>query len=1007
MTAKVLDALMQLFAHLAKEDGVAREELRVVKDFLYQQLPQDTARDFIDKFLRYSKQESGSTLEALCAEVNAELTAQQKFFVLIRLLELIRADREVTASELDAARRVSVGLNIPADDFEPIYDFLTSDKPRQLLHKNLLIISSSKGSLRGAYLEVEHFEGYAAVLHIESVDVYVMRYLGRGEPYLNGQPIRPEVVYFITPGSVMRQGRTSPIYYTDIVAQFLAPRQTERLSFVASGISYRFAGGHVGLHELSLDEQSGRMVALMGVSGAGKSTLLNLLNGNLRPTTGSVLLNGIDIHREPKHIEGVIGYVSQDDLLVEELTVYDNLHFNAQLCFGHMGPKAMADRVEKTLTDLGLWEIRSLQVGSPLDKRISGGQRKRLNIALELIREPGVLFIDEPTSGLSSRDSENVMDLLKELALRGTLVFVVIHQPSSEIFKMFDRLLLLDTGGYAVYYGNPLEGVRYFRKAMELPLPEAAECDLCGNVTPEQVFTALEAQLVDETGRMTGQRKLSPEQWYDRYREHTSPPTPSAPAEPIQPKLSRPDKLQQAAIFFWRDLKSKLANRSYLVVNLTVAPLLALALAYLLRYSNPDATNTTGYTLFDNVNLVPYLLTCILVSLFVGLTVSAEEILRDRKMRKREAFLHLSRHAYLLAKVVLLFILAAIQMAAYVWVGHAVLGIRELQGEYWFMLFSVTCFANLLGLNISSAFDSAVTIYILVPILLIPQIVLSGAMVRFDQLNPEVTQTDRVPIAADLMASRWAYEGLAVKQFKDNAYERHFFESDKQISRNQAQLTYWMPRVQSKLDRCLTLAEAGESPALTAEAKALFQMLADELKNFSGSNYPVLDRLRKGQFAPVYGAQVARLLESLERHYQKQLRAATETRDAVQRRLAQTGVDLAKLRQNYHNARLADVVTLRLDADRIREADGRLMVLLDPVFRRPPTELLGLNAQLYASSKWVAGRAISTYSFNVVVIWLMTVVLYITLYFDLFRRTVQAAGWLQAALSGFRKLRKV
>ncbi len=91
--------------------------------------------------------------------------------------------------------------------------------------------------------------------------------------------------------------------------------------------------------------------------------------------------------------------------------------------------------MEQVLKNLGLYEIKDIQVGSPLNKKISGGQRKRLNIALELIREPAVLFLDEPTSGLSSRDSENILDLLKELSLKGKLVFVVIHQPSSEIFQ--------------------------------------------------------------------------------------------------------------------------------------------------------------------------------------------------------------------------------------------------------------------------------------------------------------------------------------------------------------------------------------------------------------------------------------------------------------------------------------------------------------------------------------------------------------------------------------------
>ena len=118
--------------------------------------------------------------------------------------------------------------------------------------------------------------------------------------------------------------------------------------------------------------------------------------------------------------------------------------------------------VNRTLEALGLTEAKDLKVGNPLQKTISGGQRKRLNIGLELLREPSVLFVDEPTSGLSSRDSENIMDLLKELSLRGKMVFVVIHQPSSDIFKMFDSLLILDKGGHQIYYGNLIAFIEQF-----------------------------------------------------------------------------------------------------------------------------------------------------------------------------------------------------------------------------------------------------------------------------------------------------------------------------------------------------------------------------------------------------------------------------------------------------------------------------------------------------------------------------------------------------------------
>ena len=143
--------------------------------------------------------------------------------------------------------------------------------------------------------------------------------------------------------------------------------------------------------------------------------------------------------------------------------MFENLYFAACQCFRNKTREELTALVDQILSNLGLYEKRELKVGSPFNKVISGGQRKRLNIALELIREPLVLFLDEPTSGLSSRDSENLMDLLRDLTLKGKLIFTVIHQPSSEIFKMFDKVIILDQNGCMAYFGNPVDSVIYFK----------------------------------------------------------------------------------------------------------------------------------------------------------------------------------------------------------------------------------------------------------------------------------------------------------------------------------------------------------------------------------------------------------------------------------------------------------------------------------------------------------------------------------------------------------------
>ncbi|MEL6538954.1 MAG: ABC transporter permease, partial [Bacteroidota bacterium] len=465
-----------------------------------------------------------------------------------------------------------------------------------------------------------------------------------------------------------------------------------------------------------------------------------------------------------------------------------------RLSFGQEPKSKIRVIVDKVLHDLGLVEIKDLRVGSPLNKTISGGQRKRLNIGLELLREPSVLFVDEPTSGLSSRDSLNIMELLKELATKGKLVFVVIHQPSSEIFKMFDRLHILDQGGYPIYYGDPVEALIYFKQQADQIDKDEAECIRCGNVKTEQIFEIIESRIKNEYGKVTEERRVTPLDWFQKFKDQRVMPRLSHIREKVPVSTQIASTWEQLGIFFNRDVKSKLSNPQYLALVLLEAPLLALVLAYICKFYAGEQ-----YVFSENENIPVFIFMSIIVSIFMGLTVSAEEIYRDRKILKRESFLHLSWGSYLLSKVLILAIIAALQSLTFLAIGHSIL---EFKGMFWVhfsVLFSTGLFASLLGLNISSAFNSAVTIYILIPILLIPQLVLGGIVVRFDNLHPNLRPVDGVPLVADVMVSRWGYEALMVSQYQRNAYEAPFYELDQQIYQAYYKKNFLMPQVSNKV----------------------------------------------------------------------------------------------------------------------------------------------------------------------------------------------------------------
>ncbi|HAN78109.1 MAG TPA: ABC transporter, partial [Bacteroidales bacterium] len=770
MSERILKALMQLFAIIADPENDTVDRRSVVENFLQQQLNTELVKlymDLFDGFLESNQEKqvkrskkkvySSNSVRVLklCTEINQELTKKQKIVLIIRLLEFIRTDSgEVTENEIDFVNTVASTFNIIDHEYNNLRSFIIKHTIEDISGNEILLIDDNRYNDADNRIYTESLRGQIRILNIASVGSYIMRYLGDDELYLNGQLLNHGRSYIINVGSSLRNSKIKPIYYSDIVSVFNTNDSGVGIDFEVHHITHRFSNGKIGIHDISFSEEEGKLVGIMGVSGSGKTTLLSVLNGSEKPAEGHVLINGKDIHSKNDEINGLIGYVSQDDLLIEELTVFQNLYYNAKLCFGNYSERRIIRSVLLMLHSLGLYEIKDIMVGSPLIKRISGGQRKRLNIALELIREPAVLFLDEPTSGLSSRDSENILDLLKELTLRGKLVFVVIHQPSSDIFKMFDKLLLLDTGGHLIYNGDPVDSIVYFKSRVKQADWNESECHACGNVNPEQLFNIVESRVIDEYGNFTRTRKTSPLEWAKFFKQFVGDQHGDEKQYGSLPKISFniPNGLKQFFVFTIRDVLSKLANKQYLALNLLLSPILAIALSFIIKYYQEGE----DYEFIDNSNLPVYIFMSVIVALFIGLTVSAEEIIKDRKIRKREKFLNLSRNSYLLSKVFILIGISALQSFLFVVLGNSIIEIKGMYLEYWLMLFTVWISANLVGLNVSDTFKTTVNIYILIPFLIIPQIILSGVLVQFDKLNPIISRPGTIPWYGEFITARWA-----------------------------------------------------------------------------------------------------------------------------------------------------------------------------------------------------------------------------------------------------------
>ena len=1014
MSEELLKAILQLFAIVARE-RVTDAERTNIKEFLGLHLNREATNYYLKLFDEFAASnqiderqdlrnvdadtqqfvDDWAKIMRIVKQVNQALTMQQKVVLVVKIIELVNADDDISERQANLVFYIGQSLKIPQSDVQALQSFVTGYDIDDLASKDVLIIDEGSGDYPGPRIIEKNLTGLIAILRLPDADTYFIKYLGITAVYLNSILLKSRKIDVFPTGSTIRGDKVGPIYYSDIIGKFLIDESYTTITFTADHIFYHFKNGKAGLQNINIAEKGGKLIGLMGASGSGKSTLLNVLNGTERPSSGRVQVNGIDIHERPEAVQGIVGYVPQDDLLIEELSVFENLYYAAKLCFGHYTETEIIHLVLRVLASLGLSEIKGLRVGSPLEKTISGGQRKRLNIALELLREPTILFVDEPTSGLSSRDSENIMDLLKELSLRGKMVFVVIHQPSSDIFKMFDTLLIMDAGGFQIYYGNPIESVIYFRDIINAANKTQGACPECGNINPEQIFSIIETRVVNEYGRLTQTRKISPGQWYQYFKQKIKTPRVEHVREALPVVQEIPGWFRQLRIFIMRDVLAKAANKQYLYINLFAAPMLAFFIAFMVKYFNRAEVNV--YSFYHNNNIPVYFFMSVVVALFFGLTMSAEEIFKDRKILKREKFLHLSRSSYLISKVTVMFFISAIQTFLFVLVGNSILEIPLEEVRYWVILFTTSCFANMLGLNISASFNSAVTIYILIPLLIIPQLLLSGVVISFDKFNPRVSKPIGVPLAGEVMASRWAFEAFMVTQYRDNKFEKKFYELDKTIANAEYRRVYMIPALESRLAYCVNNRSQWrneKNERMVSTLSLIQKEIGHELESIGQDKFPNLDKLAIGKFDSTVYKETSKFLSTLKRYYGNKIAKASDEKDGRIAQLTSTPQKQASYemeRLSYTNDAVTDAVLNVSAIERIMEYNGRLVQRIYPVYNdeHNPEYFFDFSANLYQPTKHFAGVQWNTLYFNIVVIWLMTLVLYVTLYFDVLKRVVK------------------
>lgn len=1009
MNESLLKALVRLFALVVEPDsqGLSGEARRVIATFLEKEFSRELVKEYlreIDSFIE-SLGSPHDTLhdevlrgwiEKLCNRLNTEFEQHQKVWLILQLMEFIGDIGSHADRMLELTHFVAQEFNIDDEEFYSSRDFILATNSEGMPHSpNALMVDGQQENFTKGLKHLYHPKllGEIHVLRIPSTNTFLVKYFGNTNLFLNSRPLKPGRASILGVGGVIRSPQVEPIYYSRLSSIFFKGIASSNIRIAAEDIEYRHKGSTDGVHRFSFSARSGQLVVVMGGSGVGKSTLLNLLNGNLKPASGSILINGYDIHGEKELLRGVIGFVPQDDLLVEDLTVYENLYFGAKLCFSTWTETQIVKLVNQTLIDFDLTEARDLKVGNPINKYISGGQRKRLNIAMELIREPSILFVDEPTSGLSSFDSERIILLLKRQTLKGKVVIANVHQPSSDIYKLFDKVLVMDHGGRVIFQGNPMDAIVYFKQEGHFLKADESECLCCGNVNTEQILRVVESRVVNEYGKVTRKRKRSAQEWYDMYMENIDPklrPTTHRTKLPLpENSFSIPSRGKQALLFLQRNILSKLANRQFMSLSLLEAPILALILGFFSKYISGTVGDPNAYLFSENDNIPSFLFMSVVAAMFLGLSISAEEIIRDQKVRQRERFLNLSYFSYINSKVLVMMIFSAIQTLLFVMVGFFVLEIRGEWFSSWLVLFSTAFCANMIGLNISAALTSVVTIYITIPLVMVPLMLMSGVIVSYNKLHSYILHPEYVPRVGDLTVSRWAYEALCVQHFRYNKYNRHLYPLDQQLSSRTFYISFLIPHLQLRLEsleRSLTHNDIHTVPqgnfTLLRNELALIKRDAPVEMNMHPDTshfHPNLITIQTVKDANAYLAELSLILQEQSRVIRREKEHRLEL--LVKKLGSQEAV--VELKRRHHNKALESLVLNKREVEKLVIANNRVVSRFNPAYSLPTS--VGGRAHLFAPAKRIGSLTINTIWFNTLVIWIMSGILYLSLWGNVLR----------------------
>ncbi len=552
------------------------------------------------------------------------------------------------------------------------------------------------------------------------------------------------------------------------------------------------------LDHVSFKAMPGDFIALMGPSGAGKTTLLLTLNGYLPPSGGQVRINGEDLYSIYDALRGSIGYVPQDDIVHPELTVWEAVRYSAKFRLPpDFSEEEIDRRVQTTLQQLGLENVQHLQIGKPEKKILSGGQRKRVNIAMELVTDPVIMFLDEPTSGLAADDTTALVTLLSDLAKStGKTIITTIHQPAKDEFEKFNLCLIMGAGGIPIFYGptspdayqffgtqltrhgqpNNIDNPRDMFDMLQLREKEVYDADLAMNPNAPRFPARQKAARLWSAEFFEQQHPTFQKMYSGRRAVGAGTQTQGVPG-------GRPKTSGQFGLLLSRYWKIKFRDTAGTWIMFLQAPIIGVLLALvfggqkdaipfwclgalqeLTKKSQESSLSEGTADLLKNMQTTPdhsaALFFVVVAAVWFGTSNAAREIVSERAVYLRERMVNLGLVNYIFSKFLFLSFVAIVQCSILLAIVFFSLGFHGGMQAFGISLATLVVTAmnsTALGLLLSALVTSSEAAMALTPIALIPQVVLGGLMVP-------MTTNEMLQWPMYLMPARWGFQGTIAQE---------------------------------------------------------------------------------------------------------------------------------------------------------------------------------------------------------------------------------------------------